>query len=71
MRFTLAVYRPPWYPSWHPEDLTVTYHTTSTVTQPPTKRLRSKVAAVRARFAFGTHGTTDHTERMSTRKVCA
>ena len=31
----------------------------------------SKVAIVRARFAFGTHGTTDHTERMSTRKVSA
>lgn len=38
---TLAVYRPPWYPRWHPGDLTVTYDTPTAVEQPPAKRLRA------------------------------
>ena len=31
---TLVVYRPPWYPSWHPGDLTVTYHSQGADAEP-------------------------------------
>eukprot|EP01046_Picozoa_sp_COSAG06_P053077 COSAG06_NODE_9089_length_1989_cov_36.719577_2_plen_108_part_00 len=38
----LKVYRPPWYPRYHPGDLTVTYDEPSPAPEPPAKRRRAR-----------------------------